>query len=150
MFLFSIKRWMIPISLLLTITSCGYHSLEDFQEEGEGITRSLIQDLKKIHNREQLILASERLKHHFDRLVLLMISAEEFSLSHPKLENKEGERISHDLSDELYAELNRIYRMEGGRQIIEKCQEKALYQLDAFERRHRKKGNIRSIYDPSI
>jgi hypothetical protein len=31
----------------------------------------------------------------------------------------------HELSDMLRIELERIYRIEGGRQIIEKCQENA-------------------------
>ena len=41
---------------------------------------------------------------------------------------------NHELSDQLRIELNRLYEMEGGRNIIEKCQESALRRLDSFEK----------------
>lgn len=124
----------------MATTGCGPHSLEDFQEEGEGIMRSLLQELKAIHTREELLATQGRLQRQFDRLVFIMISAEEFSFSHPEQGKEEAIRFNHDLSDQLRVELNRLYRLEGGRQIIEKCQEKALYRLDAFQRRHAAKG----------
>lgn len=39
-----------------------------------------------------------------------------------------------ELSERFRAELNRIYEMDGGREVIEKCQEEALNKLDAFEK----------------
>jgi hypothetical protein len=131
------KKFFLFLCLLMTTAGCGPRSLDDFQEEGEGVIRSLIQELKAIHTRDELIAAQGRLQRQFDRLVSIMIAAEEFSLSHA--EQGKGEvPANHDLSDQLRVELNRLYRLEGGRQIIEKCQEKALYRLDAFQRRHAK------------
>lgn len=118
--------------------SCSPHSLDDFEEEGKGVIRSLIQELKAIHNREQLLASTNRLQQQFDRLAILMIAAKEFSFAHPELDKGEFFRNNHDLSDQLRVELNRLYRIEGGRQMIEKCQEKALHRLDAFEKRHAK------------
>lgn len=132
------KKLLILLNLLLIATSCGSRSFEDFEEEGEGVIRSLIQELKAIHTREQLLAASGKLQRQFDRLTSIMIAAEEFGLSHPELDREEHLRLNHELSDQLRVELNRLYRLEGGRQIIEKCQERALYQLDAFKRRQAK------------
>lgn len=130
-----LKNFLLLILLLLLAVSCGLRSFEDFEEEGEGVIRSLIQDLKSIRTREQLLAASSKLQRQFDRLVSIMIAAEEFGLSHPELAKEEVAWLNHDLSDQLRVEINRLYRLEGGRQIIEKCQEKALYQLDAFKKR---------------
>ncbi|MBS0272688.1 MAG: hypothetical protein JSR85_08615 [Proteobacteria bacterium] len=130
-----LKKILPLIALFLIASSCGSRSLDDFEEEGEGVTRSLIQELKAIHTRDQLLVASSRLQRQFDRLVTIIIAAEEFSLSHPELEKGGGMRHNHELSDQLRVELNRLYRLEGGRQMIEKCEEKALHRLDAFQKR---------------
>jgi len=125
--------------MLLIATSCGLRSLDDFEEEGEGVMRSLLQELRAIHSREQLLAASKRLERQFERLVTLMIAAQEFALAHPAIEPGEFLQFNHDLNDQLRVELNRLYRLEGGRALIEKCQEKALHRLDAFEKRPSKK-----------
>lgn len=132
-----LKRCLGIVFILVMVTGCGPRSLDDFQEEGEGVMRSLIQELQGIHTREQLLAASGRLQRHFDRLVNIVIAAEEFSLVHPEEKGEVG-RHNHELSDQLRIELNRLYRLEGGRQIIEKCQEKALHRLDAFEKKQAK------------
>lgn len=136
-----LKKWACLLGLssflCLLLTACGPHSLEDFEKEGEEVILALIQDLQAIHSREQLLISSSKLQYHFDRLVALMIAAEEFSILHSELD-KESLQINHELSDQLRAELNRLYRLEGGRETIEKSQEKALYQLDAFERAKRR------------
>lgn len=129
---------LVRLCLLLMTTGCGSSSLEDFEEEGEGVIRSLIQDLKVIYTREQLLAASGGLQRHFERLVTIMIAAEEFNLSHLKLDKGKNVQLNHDLSDQLRVELNRLYRLEGGQQIIERCQEKALHRLDAFEKKRAK------------
>jgi hypothetical protein len=132
------NRLLILILLPFIVTSCGPCSLDDFKEEGEGVIRSLIQELRAIHTRDQLLAASGKLQRLFDRLVFIIIAAEEFSFAHPELAKRESMRHNHELSDQLRGELNRLYRLEGGRQILEKYQEKALHRLDAFEKRHAK------------
>lgn len=114
---------------LLITAGCGPRSLDEFEEEGEGVIRSLIQELQAIHTREQLIAASGRLKRQFERLAGIMIAAQEYVVSHPELGKEKFVCKNHELSDRLRIELNRIYRLEGGRQIIEKCEESALQAL---------------------
>jgi len=124
--------------LLLLFVSCGRHSLDDFEEEGEGVMRSLIQDLRTIHTRDQLLSSTGRLKRLFERLVDIIIAAEEYRLSHPEAAKDGLAGPNHELSDQLRIELNRVYQIEGGRLMIEKCQEIALHRLDAFEKQRMK------------
>ena len=65
----------------------------------------------------------------------IIINAREFKLGHPNAEIPELSQKDIILSDQLRSELNRIYTtIEGGREIIEKCQEEALNKLDTFEK----------------
>lgn len=126
-------RWAIVF--LLLCCSCSPHSSAEFQREGEARCKSLLKDLQKIENREQLVRAESLLKKHFESLIDLMIEAREFQQKHPDdslaealLEEEEGVDAS------LEKELRRIYTIEGGREVIEKAQHEALVRLDAFER----------------
>ena len=129
-----IEFFLLALFFLTALGACGHRSLEGFQEEGEGIIRSLIQELQGVHNRQELLGSSVRLQQQFERLVCVMIAAQEFYKTHPESDKIGLLAKSSDLSDQLRAELNRIYRLDGGRQIIEKCQEKAWFRLDAFEK----------------
>lgn len=121
---------------LSLLASCGPRSLDDFEEEGEGVIRALIREFEQVHSHEELVAVSAKMQLYFDQLVSLMIAAEEFIDQNPSLKN-EAIEPNHELSDLLRSELNRLYRLEGGRQVIEKCQEKALHRLDAFHQRSR-------------
>ncbi|KIC72338.1 hypothetical protein DB44_CK00110 [Candidatus Protochlamydia amoebophila] len=123
------------IGCFLFLTSCGPKSLEDYKEEGKGITRSLIQELREIRNRDQLLASTSLLQKRFDQLVFVMIGAREFQYKYPNMESHELTLADHELSDKLRIELNRIYHIEGAKQIIEKCQEMALNRLDACEKK---------------
>lgn len=129
------KQLLGIIFIFLIVTGCSFRSTEDFKEEGEGVIRSLLQELKSIHTRGQLLATSTKLQRDFDRLVNIMIAAEQFIDTHVERDKNEDGYFNHELSDQLRIELNRLYEIEGGRQIIEKCQEKALHRLDAFEKR---------------
>lgn len=117
--------------------SCNLQSLDDFREEGHSITRSLTQELKHIRARDELIASSGRLKQLFNELTDVMIAAKEYQARHPSAEVHEFSQADHIASDQLREELNRIYRLDGAREIIEKCQEEALMRLDAYEKRKR-------------
>jgi hypothetical protein len=131
----------IIIFTLISLIANGCHSrsLKDFRQESEEITHSLIDQLHQIQNRDQLLASRVRLKRLFNELVNVMIASEEyrqtqFSKDIPPLSDN-----NHLLSDQLYQELNRIYAIDGCRQIIEKCQEEALNRLDAYEKKRAKK-----------
>lgn len=125
---------LLVLLIFFTFTGCGRRSLEDFRAEGETVSRALILELSKIRTREQLIASGSRLQRLFNDLTDLMIAAHEFRQKH-----KETEKIdlpaNLELNNLLRNELNRIYKIEGGRQLIEKFEEQALHRLDSFERR---------------
>lgn len=124
-------HYFISVFIFLC-TGCS-HTLDDYHEEGQGVIRSLIQELQAIYTHQQLLEASAKLQNDFDRLVDIMIAARQLSLN--KVDHTENEtKNRYDLSDQLRIELNRIYQIEGGRQIIEKLQERALFRLDAYEK----------------
>jgi hypothetical protein len=115
------------------IMSCGHNSLEDFREEGEGISRQLTKELSSIHSRQDLLASQTRLSALFNKLVDVIIAAQEFRYAHPDAEPLTHHDIA--LSEQLRSELNRIYAIEEGRKIIEKCQEDALDRLNTYERK---------------
>lgn len=115
---------------LLILTSCSQRSLEDYQEEGEGVIHSLIQEMSSIHTRNELMLKLPQLQMKFNRLVDIMIKASQFREKHPSLEVPEPK---HDLSDRLRIEMNRLCNIPGGSELLQKSQELALHRLDAFE-----------------
>jgi hypothetical protein len=118
--------------LLIVLASCSSPTLEDYREEGESITRSLIKQFQSIYSREDLVHAEYKIKLLFNRLVNVMMDAhalrEKLSV-HTIAPLSADERL---LSDKLRAELNRLYRLEGGREMIERWQEEPLYRLDAY------------------
>ena len=120
--------------VLLCLTSCGRRSLDDFREEGESVTRSLIQELRQIRTRQQLLSSSKKLQYLFNKLADIMIAAQEFRQKQ-KITEKSPDLVNPEISAKLRLELVRIYKLEGGRQIIEKCQEQALCKLGLHNRK---------------
>lgn len=129
---------VFPIVSFLFLFSCATKSLEDFREEGESVTKSLIQEMEEIKNKKDLVKAKSKLQRLFIRLVDIIIEAE-------MLQEASSDEIieltpeNHELSDRLRSELNRLYEIPGGYEIIEKCQEEALQRLDTFKKAKLKK-----------
>jgi hypothetical protein len=71
------------------LTGCGPRSLDDFREEGEGVTRSLVKELKSIQVRDDLLKSIPHLQKLFDNLVDIIINGREFKEKHPKSETNE-------------------------------------------------------------
>lgn len=125
-----LNRLFILFLFIFTINSCSSTTLEDCREEAEGITHSLISEMQKIHSRPELIKRLPKLKKMFDKLVDVIIASHEIKARQP-----DAHLLAIDdrrLSDALRAEFIRLYSIEGGRDLIEKAQQDALYRLDAF------------------
>lgn len=125
------RSLLFLISLLL-LGSCAPSSLTDFQKEGEALSKQIAQDLREIDSREELIRAVPLLKKRLNALVDLMIAARKFQSEHP--EECLPETEEYVASEDLLKELKRIYRIEGGREIIEAVEREPLFRLDEFER----------------
>ena len=113
------------LAALLVISGCSPQSQDDFHHEGESICRALVEELQDVENRQDLLKIAPRIKQHFENLVDLMIAARKAQVQ-PQVDSTE-------MSQVLQAELKRIYRIEGGREVIEKAQKESLLRLDAFE-----------------
>lgn len=127
-------RLYICLFFFIFCTACGTRSIEDFRAEGESLSRALTQELNQINTREELIAANPRLTQLFNELVNTIISAHEYRVKYPN-ELLQISFEGHNSNNQLRGELNRIYQIEGAREVIEKCQEEALNKLDVYERR---------------
>lgn len=113
--------------------------MQDFQHEGEAICRDLTQELKKIQTREELVKAAPKLKEKFETLVDLIIEARKFQ----EMTEEEWAPLESEANDSLVLELKRVYKLEAGRETVEKAQKEALLRLDAYERSlHKSKEKI--------
>lgn len=127
-------KFLSLLFFCLLITSCSPQSLDDFKEQGEQETRLLIQELEKIHNRQELLNSQEKLKNIFNSLVDISIKAQLFKEKHCKEDEKiEFSERNLELNEKLRIELERIYRIEGGKEAIERYQEEALQKLVRFQ-----------------
>lgn len=132
-FLFPILN-ILSLLCLCLVSSCGPRSVEDYREEGQGVIRTLTATLKEIYTREQLLQEAPKIKKIFNRLVSVIIDAQQFRDRHPDDDVPDFSRNDLMVSGELRAELLRIYQIEGGMEIMEQCQDEALTRLDAFEK----------------
>lgn len=117
----------ICILFLLFFVACSPSSLEDFRYEGESICKDLTQELKKIETSQQLIVKAPKLKTYFDKLVVVIIQAKKFQKEHEEASVVVDGKSQ--ASQNLLAELRRIYELEGGRELMEKIEQEALIKL---------------------
>lgn len=112
--------WRLILILLL---GCQNPSYESFRENGKSKTRSLIAELKSIRSKDQLIEKKDKVIYHFKELASLAHSAQEYD--NESIEDKLPPLTSLDLelSDLLRIEILRIYRLEGGKEIIDACRD---------------------------
>jgi hypothetical protein len=120
--------------IVLLFYGCSPNSPQEFHREGEARCLSLIRDLDKIENREQLLQAEPQLKKYFSALTDLMIEAREFQRKRLDDACSESPLESNPVDALLEEELRRIYMIEGGREVIERAQQEALVKIDAYER----------------
>ncbi len=117
---------MIPIGkrircwMLICLVSCGPASLADLRYEGEAQTQKLADELRAVETREELEKAIPKLKKRFNKIGELLVQARAFSAE---------ETEPSFASEQLFAELARLYEMPGGRELIESAQREAIHRL---------------------
>lgn len=109
----------------ILLAGCAPSTFEDLRYEGEAETRKLASELKTIESKEDLYRSLPRLKKRYNKIADLLIEARKF-------EEREGEPSA--VSEELFAELARLYEIPGGREAIESCQSEAIRRLDHRDR----------------
>ena len=106
--------------IFLFLASCGPATLADLRYEGEFQTKKLAEELRAIESKEELQKAVPRLRKRFGKIGDILIEARGF----PK-----EEREPSFASEQLFAELARLYEMSGGRELIESAQIEEIQKL---------------------
>jgi hypothetical protein len=109
--------------IFLFLASCGPAALSDLRYEGEAQTKKLAEELRGLESKEDLQKAIPKLRKRFNKIADLLIEAREFQ--------KEESQPSF-ASEQLFAELARLYEMPGGRELIESAQLEAVQKLHRF------------------
>jgi DNA gyrase/topoisomerase IV subunit A len=123
----AIKKFLF--GALLISSGCTPSSMEEYRREGEALCRSFTHELQKIESREDLVRASPKIKQHYEEIVQLIIEAQNFKNVHSQEAIEAFETSDMLASEELMMELKRIYRMEGGKELMENAQKEALFRL---------------------
>lgn len=126
-------RLIILISVVSMLSACQPTALEEFQLEGGALSRALLQDLRKVETREDLVFLEPILKKDFNNLVNLMIQARAFQQKNLDFEIP-IQNANQILNASLVEEMKRIYDIEGGRECIERAQREAMLKLHAREK----------------
>ena len=113
---------LIKILFWVVLHSCAPASFEDLRWEGEAETRRLARELRVIETKEDLQRAVPRLRQRFNKIAELLLKAKHFST-----QEVEGSFAS----EELFAELARLYEMPGGRELIEMAQNEAVEKVQS-------------------
>jgi hypothetical protein len=108
------------LAILLLLSSCGPSSIEDLRWEARKETLKLASELRAIETREELQKALPRLKKRFNALADLVVDARRFPTE---------EKEPTEASEELFAQLARLYEMPGGRELIETAQMDAIRRI---------------------
>jgi hypothetical protein len=127
------KKNIILFTLTCTLLACSPSSSQDFREVGRSINRSIIKELHGIHSHDELVDKLPVLENLFGRLTEVMISARKFEDQQTESSQLPFGREDQQVSDLLRLELNRVYRLPGGKGLIERAQRQALDKLDKFE-----------------
>ncbi|MCX6990298.1 MAG: hypothetical protein NTX49_04450 [Chlamydiae bacterium] len=125
------------------LVGCSPGSLSDYRHEGESACRDIIGDLQSIETREDVARLEPVLKRKFEKLVSVIIEARQFQIKYPEEALALPVELESDVSDLLKDELQRVYRIEGGKEIVERAQRESMLRLDGFEKIRGKQKDLR-------
>jgi hypothetical protein len=118
----------------LFFLACSPSSPEDFQAEGESLCRSLAENLQNIHNKEDALEQFSSLQKQYKKIAHLLALSQEFYDRNPELLLNYGEQIAVD-DQGLAKELDRLYKIPGMREVLEKAQKAALQEIEPGQAR---------------
>lgn len=129
----------IILGFFLLLSACSPHSPKEFEQEGQAVCEDLVELLQTISSREELLDNEALLKKKFESLVTLMVAAARVHEMEGQVEEVEQGYPFRQASHQLKMQLQRIYELEGGREIIERSQHEALVRLDSEQRSFQKR-----------
>jgi hypothetical protein len=120
----------VAIWLLVLVLLCGCEpSVAQKQQRAQERAVQLFEQLQAIKTREQLLRAQPRIARLYTALAQELVETEQRARDEPGVRPLERGA----LSQQLKGELQRLYAMEGGRELLEAAQEEALLQLAQLE-----------------
>lgn len=111
----------------MILGGCESSTYEEFKEQGKKETRELIRELRMVRTKDQLIQRKKILEHHLKEIGALAEKVEIHQLSHPEEETPLLEPEDHALSEALRLEILRVYRLEGGKEVIDASRKRLKY-----------------------
>lgn len=123
------KACLVLLSLLL-FSACSSSSIEELKDETNALVLEMIDEMKTIKTKEDLLAKEKPLTEQFLKLADLMIRA-----SALKQEEKDEKTIPSN--DKLKKEIERLYTIDGGTLILESYQSEALKKLEKAEGRQK-------------
>lgn len=117
---------LLFLFLFFALTACQRPSPAYFQEQGHQKVEELIVELQKIESIDELIAHAIQIKTLYEELVDLIIQAKVYQKKHKVYWKIEA--MHRGVNEELRRELNRLYKLPGAKEIMEK------YQLQACQR----------------
>jgi hypothetical protein len=121
--------------LLLLLIGCSHECPDSFKEEAAGVMRTLIEELVPVKTSAELFKKQKKIKRMYTELSDLSIKARIWQESHPNAISCERHHLDENLSEALKRELERVYKIDGAREIMEEAQKEAIEHLDEFESR---------------
>ncbi|MCI0381972.1 MAG: hypothetical protein L0207_02830 [Chlamydiae bacterium] len=123
----------IWIGILFFLFGCQIYSSDRIQKKSEECCENILDTFIQIQSHDDLVQMESQLKRQFDELVELIIKAKVFFKKNP---HKIPPQLPiNSFNDALKEELMRIYKIEGGREVVERAQKEALIRLDGFLKR---------------
>jgi hypothetical protein len=119
----------IVLGLVAFLSGCET-SMPSHQRRAEKRAEALLTELQEVKRRDQLLASQERIAKAYRQLAEALVEAEQYRKHHPE----EGlAAVGDELGTQLKRELQRLYAMEGGRELLESAQEEALEQLASLD-----------------
>lgn len=117
------RTYLILTVAISLLGACQNSSYAKFKEKGQSKSKSLVDELKMIRTKDQLVERRHFLRRYFDDLADLNDQAKAYALNHPSEPVPLLDPESKELSDQLKSELLRVYRLDGGVEIIDACRQ---------------------------
>lgn len=124
------RAYLLLIVAISLLGACQNSSYSRIKEKGQSKSKSLVDELKMIRTKDQLVERRHFLRRYFDDLADLNDQAKSYALNHPSESVPLLDLESKELSDQLKAELLRVYRLDGGVEIIDECRQNKKHTLN--------------------
>jgi hypothetical protein len=111
---------------MLTSSCTISTSIEESRDDGQAIVRALYEIVKQVCTSDELVAAAPQIKVLFTNLADLMVNAAKADRRNDDRSLSVAESHWNEL---LRIELNRVCSLNGGREVLEACQQEGLYRL---------------------